>query len=322
MKSYDGFAMPAASYGVFAKRGDWSDYWRDWTGSAFGSPLEIVPDAVTGTTRRYARVTPMLDDRGELKAVVGHDMAQGFLIYRINRPNYAWLRHAGSPDGAGAGELVVVERAEISKCRRGYRLVALAASRPIDSIEVFWSLPTTLIGSESRDTFPLNVVADAEVPRAVQAIFLGYLRRPADPGGHQFWSDRIRRSGGRTFDVVTSFSGWPDWAEAMRRKPNFNDLVVEAYRVLLGREPRPDEVRRLSRFETDARYRGLVPWLVFADALGAKDAAFLNRLALAQHYTENVYTKLGWRPELWERSARLISDDPASVKRAIASLHE
>jgi hypothetical protein len=322
LASYDSFAMPAASYGVFGQRGDWSGYWRDWTRSALGSPLEILPNAQSKTGSPSTQVKPVLDDRGELKAVVGHDVSRGFVIYRMNRPNYVWLRHAGGLNGSRAGELVIVEHAEISRCQRGYRIVALKASRPIDSVDVFWQLPNTYIRSDSVDIFPLSMLADADVTRAVQAIYLGYLRRPADPGGLQFWSDRIRRSGGRTFDVVRSFSGWPDWAEAMRRKSKFDELIVEAYRILLGRDPRPDEIQRLLHFESDSRYRGLVPWLVFADALDSRDSVFLNRLALAQYYTDNVHTKLGWRPDLWEKSAKSISDDPASVQRAIAGLHD
>ena len=313
--SYRAFVLPAAYYGAFGTPLDWSAYWRDWTLSSFGGSLQIVPNAAGGADGPAAQVQPILDDRGILKAVAGRGDSSGFLIYRVDRPNYVWLRHA--PGAREAGTLVVVERAKTSRCREGYRMVELGAPARIEAIDAYWQMPAAPLAGA-----PAYAGPGAGADRVVQALYLGFLGRPADPEGLRFWADRILRPGARIRDVATGFAASPETPAAPRGGTDFHARVTQAFQALAGRAPRTDEIARLARLNNDPDVLALVPLLAITDLLESRDAAFLNRLKLAQHYTGRVYPAAGWRPDAWRRSVKLVDGEPASLQRAIAALDQ
>ncbi len=310
--AYRTFVLPAAYYGTLAPPLDWSTYWHDWTLASFGAPLRIVPNAADVADGPAAKVQSMLDDRGILKAVAGRADSRGFLIYRTDPPNYLWLHH--EPGTREAGTLVVVERAKISRCREGYRMVELGAPARIEAIDAYWQMPAAPLAGSTGHPGP-----GARADRVVQALYLAFLGRPADPEGLRFWAGRILR-GAWIRDVANEFASSSERPAAARGGTDFQARVTQAYHALVGRAPRKDELDRLARLNSDPDSLALVPFLAITDLLESRDAAFMNRLALAQHYTERVFPAMGWRPEIWNRSVSLVDGEPASVQRAIAAV--
>jgi hypothetical protein len=314
--AYQSFVLPAAFEAVFQRASNWSLYWREWTATSFGSAMHIAPAAGAGVDSP-AFVQAIRNDGGKLTAVLGHGASTGFLIYRNERPNYLWLRQQPGAGADSDGELVVVGDRGTSRCHDGYRMIEFAASRPIDSIAIGRHLPDVI--PASRDDPALYVVADADVEDAVQALYLGFFERAADAGGLQFWAGRVRRSGNTVRDVAELFAATYERGLEPRDR-DFRGRLARSYLKLVGRPPRADELQRLDRFEGRPELLAVVPWLVIADLLAARDVGFRNRLELARHYTQNVFSTQGWRAELWDRAVPLVDETPESVQRAIASL--
>jgi hypothetical protein len=318
LSSYQSFAVPAAFQSVYKRASNWSAYWREWTLSSFGFPLQIVPDAASGVSGATAVVRPVLNDRGKLKALVGQGPSRGFVIFRGEQPNYVWM-HGGAEASAGrTGTLVAMADLARSLCRDGYRMIEFDQSGPDTSLEVSWHLPDVVVASD--DYASLFIVPDAEVDRAVQALYLAYFRRPADPAGLQYWAAKVRRWGGTVRDVAEGFSTSPEH-DREHSDSGFSDRVAQIYARLAGRAPRPDELERLDRFRGRPELSAFMPWLVAADLLKMQDAAFLNRLRLAQHYTESPSSGFGSRIDLWEKALRVVNEQPESVQLAISILH-
>ena len=196
---------------------------------------------------------------------------------------------------------------------------AVPSATPVLNVDGFYLVaPGGTASSETRASAAW--VKRSEARRTAQSLYLGFLHRPAEPAGLRFWTAEVSRSGGRSLEVAAKFSSAPEALAAARKEAGFPERVAESYAALSGRAPRPVELGRLSRLGNRPELRALVPWLVAADLLQSGDAVFLNRLELAQHYTDNVYPALGWRPDLWEKSIRLITGRPESVQQAIAAL--
>jgi hypothetical protein len=314
---YRGYVVPAAFHGVSESAPNWSRYWRDWTRRAFGSALEILPAAGGAAGGLVAFVRPERDGRGHLDAVVGNGESGGFLIYRGEAPHYLSVRPASPAEANGSTQLIAVERLEHQHCRERYRLIAFGAAASIDAIEVIRHLPSGYVGSrEDPSWFP---VAEHDTERSLQALYLAFANRPADPGGLQFWADRVHRAGGTLRDVAEAFSRAQE-NEKDALAAHFPQRLAQSYRRLVRRAPTDEEAERLSSWRERSDLVALLPWLVAADLLKAQDATFSNTLELARYYTQKVYPVLGWRADLWDQSVRAISDDPGSVQQAIAIL--
>lgn len=292
---YRSFVVPAAFSGVFERAPNWSIYWRDWTSLAFGSALHVVADADGADPDTVASVELDRDDDGHLRAIVGRDGSRGFVIHR----------------GKGAG----AEQREEHRCRDGYRMSTFAGERPIGALDAAWRLPA--IDAGMRADAKLFVVPNQETERAIEALYLGFFDRAADPGGLSFWADRVRRAGGTVRDVAEGFAG----ASTQEKAPlagDFDARLAQSYQRLAGRPPRAEEVGRLGRFRERRELVALLPWLVAADLLAAGDPSFANRLGLAQFYTQSAYGAIGWRAELWAQAVRIVDERPDGMPQAMA----
>jgi hypothetical protein len=319
LNTYRSFVFPAAFYGIFQTSPNWSLYWRDWTSRSFGSPVHIVPDAASVATGSAAFIQPSHDDRGKLKAVAGYSGSRGFLIYRSERPNYLWMHQQPDSHTGPMGELMIVDSLAESICSNGYRMVTFEASHSISSIDVFWHLPN--IVATSNNASSLFTIPDAEVERAIQALYLGFFKRPADLGGFQYWVAKVRRSGGTIRDVAEGFAAHP---ERPKEPPNgeFSLRLSESYQYLTGRNPRPEELKRLNSFRDRQELFHMLPWIVIADLLTTKDAAFMNRLTVAQHYTEITFPIRGWRKDIWEQAFKRVNEKADTVNQALSILRQ
>jgi hypothetical protein len=295
--SYRSFVVPAAFAGVFERSANWSLYWRDWTSLAFGSALHIAAAAETidGDPGAVASVELDRDDDGHLRAIVGRGGSRGFVIHR--------------------GEAAVAEQREELRCRDGYRISTFAGERPIGALDAAWRVPD--IDSGMRADAKLFVVPDQDTELAVEALYLAFFDRAADPGGLSFWADRVRRAGGTVRDVAEGFAG-----AAMQEKAplagDFDARLAQSYQRLVGRPPRAEEAARLGRFRERRELVALLPWLAAADLLAAGDPGFARRLRLAQFYTQVAYGAIGWRADLWEQAVRIVDERPDGLPQAMA----
>lgn len=319
LKQYQGFVMPAAFSGVSERASNWSIYWRDWTSRSFGAALRISADADGIGAGSIAFVHPELSDHGQLKAVVGRGNAQGFVIYDNRPPNFAFLRSQSDGNNVSSGTLVAVDGRERLRCRNGYRMVVFTAERPIAAVDVFWHLPGVIVNPPAGSR--LFVVSDQDAERAVQALYLGFFKRPADPGGLQFWVERVRRAGGTLRDVAEGFSAASE-RDAEPLAGDFSARLAQSYQRLVGRPPRLEEIDRLSGVRDRPELVALLPWLVAADLLKAGDARFANRLEVAQSYTRDAYPLVGWQAGVWEQALGTVGESPESVQRAITMIRK
>lgn len=72
----------------------------------------------------------------------------------------------------------------------------------------------------------------------VNALYLAYFGRPADPGGLRHWTDYLSASGGNTAHVIASFDA------SLEAQNRFGQQTAEAritaiYQQLLDRAPEP-----------------------------------------------------------------------------------
>ncbi len=73
----------------------------------------------------------------------------------------------------------------------------------------------------------------------VQALYLAYYGRPADPEGLAFWADVVEANGGNTNVIINDFASAPEYQERFGSLDN-QELVNNLYLQMFGRDAEPD----------------------------------------------------------------------------------
>jgi hypothetical protein len=78
---------------------------------------------------------------------------------------------------------------------------------------------------------------------AVQKVYIGYYRRPADPAGLVYWADQVDRADGDLTEIIEAFADSEE-AKALYgtiNSSNIATVVNEIYKVLFGRDAEMDD---------------------------------------------------------------------------------
>jgi hypothetical protein len=188
--------------------------------------------------------------------------------------------------------------------------------------------------------------SEAGRSEAVDAIYLGYYARPADPAGQAFWLDRIESdlAAGRDGDatlvgIANSFAGAAesqgeyqlfarlfgdggDTAEPTRA--DYETFVNEVYANLFNRGPESAGLQFWAdRLETGTDV-GEVILSIIQGAGDHDDATLYNKLAVGERYTDALETA---GADAFDRAAAVdlvgdVDQDPHSVTAGLGSISQ
>jgi subtilisin family serine protease len=89
--------------------------------------------------------------------------------------------------------------------------------------------------------FPLSAVANPTQAslNTVQNFFIGFYKRPADPGGLVYWANRLDVSGGSLADIIPAFANSPEATALLGpiNSGNISTVVGGFYQAAFGRAP-------------------------------------------------------------------------------------
>jgi hypothetical protein len=118
--------------------------------------------------------------------------------------------------------------------------VSLAARADAGSYFAGWSAPCSGIS-----TCTLTLTADTQVTAAfspgyfdtVQAVYIGYYQRPADPGGLLYWAERLDATNGNLNEIIEAYANSPESVALYGNidSSNIGSVVDSIYVALFNR---------------------------------------------------------------------------------------
>jgi D-alanyl-D-alanine carboxypeptidase len=137
---------------------------------------------------------------------------------------------------------------------------------------------------------PLQSVAQQSFDEQVQTMYVAYYGRPGDPGGVDFWAQRLMDSGGELSAIIDAFGSSAEYNERFAALDN-TALVNNIFAQLFGRDADPEGLAFYEgRLESGEMTLASIA-LNIADGVqdGTGDAAIVtNRMQVANTYTDAV----------------------------------
>ncbi|NBC11022.1 MAG: DUF4214 domain-containing protein [Planctomycetes bacterium] len=123
---------------------------------------------------------------------------------------------------------------------------------------------------------------------AVQAAYLAYYARSADPGGLAFWSDALADAEGDLDRLIATFANSAEY-RARYQDMSDEELVDTVYQQLFGRAAEPAGKRfYLERLQSGAATRASVVLEILTGAQGEDLRVLTNKLAASSYFTARV----------------------------------
>src|SRR5471030_1367862 len=124
----------------------------------------------------------------------------------------------------------------------------------------------------------------------IQALYVAYFNRPADPIGLQFWLDKANAAGG-VAAVANGFSGSPEYTAQYPAGTSYTTIVNQIYQNLFGRPAEPAGLvywaNQLAAGTIDV---GHVAYIISQSAQGADLIAVQDKVAAATAFTASLNT--------------------------------
>jgi D-alanyl-D-alanine carboxypeptidase len=139
-------------------------------------------------------------------------------------------------------------------------------------------------------TLPQSAAAQQNFSDRVQSMYVAYYGRPGDPGGIDYWSQRLNESGGDLAAIIDAFGNSAEYSERFGVLDN-RALVNNIFSQLFGRDADPAGLAfYVGRLDTGAMTLASIA-LNIADGVqtGTDDAAIVaNRMQVANSYSTAV----------------------------------
>src|SRR5262249_26112213 len=132
----------------------------------------------------------------------------------------------------------------------------------------------------------------------VQAAYVSYYGRPADPAGMLYWAGRMDAEGGSLSSIIAAF-GNSDEVNRRYGGLDFMTLVTKIYQQILGRAPDPAGLNfYVSELQAGRRTLQTITLDVLNGATTPPDSTIVaNRMAVATYYTAAVSAGCGYGTE-------------------------
>lgn len=133
----------------------------------------------------------------------------------------------------------------------------------------------------------VNVAAaqdfDAAEERVMEA-YLAYYGRPADPGGLEYWSNRLVKEGGNLSSIITAFGESEEYNSRFGSLNN-TQLVTNIYRQLFGREPDKNGLDfYVGKLRNDEMTIQAISLTILDGVQGSDKTVVDNKLAFSRFY--------------------------------------
>ncbi len=118
--------------------------------------------------------------------------------------------------------------------------------------------------------------------------YIAYYGRPADPGGLDFWADRLDSEGGSLTSIIEAFGVSQEYDDRFGNLTN-TELVTNLYQQLFGREP--DDAGRdfyVSSLDAGTRTLQSISLDILFGAQNEDLTTLNNRLSVSQHYVTQL----------------------------------
>jgi CubicO group peptidase (beta-lactamase class C family) len=139
----------------------------------------------------------------------------------------------------------------------------------------------------------MTTLAQSSFDERVQTMYVAYYGRPGDPGGVEFWSQRLAATGGELSAIIDAFGSSAEYNERFSALDN-SGLVNNIYVQLLGRDADPEgSAFYVGQLESGAMTLASIA-LNIADGVqpdGTDAAIVAHRLQVANAYTEAVHAE-------------------------------
>lgn len=228
--------------------------------AAIGSVI-VDGDAQVGSTLSANVTLENPDDAGEL--------------------SYQWYDEYGDIEGATDSIYVIRDFQDGVSVKVSY-------TDSLGNVETIFS--DEVVGI-TRYTEVINeVISGGSYDYLIQAAYVAYYGRPADPGGLTAWSDQLEQADGDLSSIMQAFGSS---AEYENRYGNLSNeaLIEEIYYQLLGRDSNDDEVSAWAALLQSGTKS--LQTIVLDILLGARNMdalAVLKKIEFAEYFTELVTT--------------------------------
>lgn len=132
-----------------------------------------------------------------------------------------------------------------------------------------------------------DCIADA-MRRRVQDAYVAYYGRPGDPGGVDYWTQRLIAEGGALETIINAFATSAEFNLRYAGLSNI-ELVTKVYQQTLGRDPEQTGLNYyVDRLTARTSTLGTIALNVLDGALFDDATVVANRLHVADYYTAKV----------------------------------
>jgi hypothetical protein len=170
------------------------------------------------------------------------------------------------------------------------------------------------------DRVSVDCIADP-ARRRVQEAYVAYYGRPGDPGGVDYWTQRIVADGDSLRTLIDDFSSSPEFRTRYGGLDH-TGLVIKVYQQALGRDPEPAGLALwVDKLDRGVVSLGTIALNILDGASGGDATVVANRLHVADYYTLRVAAGCAYGTET--HAAGLIGPiltTNASVADAIAAI--
>lgn len=175
-------------------------------------------------------------------------------------------------------------------------VLGLGHSSSADDLMYPYTNATAAIGDGNREslqllygaprTVPETTVSLADNQELIQKCYIAYYGRPADPGGLQYWTDQLERTGDLS-TVLNSFASAPE-SQALYGNLTATEMVTTIYGQLFGRAPEAEGLHYwTTQLEAGNLTRQNIMLTLFEHAQGTDAVVVDNKLTAATLFTNS-----------------------------------
>lgn len=122
----------------------------------------------------------------------------------------------------------------------------------------------------------------------VTQAYIAYYGRPADPGGLQYWANRLTQEGGDLHSIINAFGESQEFNQRFGSLSN-NELITNIYQQLFNRDPDAGGLSYyLEELESARKTLQTIALDVLYGAIGDDADIIANKLRVSQYFTSRV----------------------------------